>query len=150
MQGSRVDAIDHFSIPRSIRADLKVKVGSGYTDGLVAITKYGVYSEHYRFNDLMLMHFGKNKMCWGANRDSWSDTHVEYADLFCSSTYCVAIPHVCGNVTQLFGQQPWDTAPYSPNWGVAPHTVPEPSSLSLLLLPMLYLLWKTLVNKIHR
>jgi len=138
--GDRLAAIDSFAMPRSIRQELKRKVAAGESDGTVAITKTGAVSESATYHPLMLMHFGRNRLCWGVDRSAWADNHVEYGPLYCASTYCITIPDVCGNVTQLFGRQPWSgqerpgAGGRGPEWSTPQqevYTVPEPGSIAL-------------------
>lgn len=138
--GDRLAAIDSFAMPRSIRQELKRKVKAGEPDGTVAITKYGAVSEDASYHPLMLMHFGKSRLCWGVDRSAWPDNHVEYGPLYCASTYCITIPDVCGNVTQLFGRRPWSgqERPGADRWGrdgpgeqPEVFAVPEPGTIAL-------------------
>lgn len=136
--GSAREAIERFAIPFTNREELISSIEQRHYNERLYIGRDQVWSTHAHFNNLMLMHFGQNKICWGVNRNNWSQGTVQPGELYCSEGYCVGRPDICGNLTQLFNYKPNSSSNVRPTEEV--HTVPEPSSLALLLLPLAWLI----------
>lgn len=148
--GDTIQAVDSFTIPKHARAEIKYKILKNTPDDVIEIGKYSVESKKYSFNpNMLLMHFGKNKLCWGVDRSKWDNNHVEKAPIYCSSTYCVAIPYVCNNVTQLFSKRDIERVPPIVEKEKV-HTVPEPSTLYLLGLALISVVCRRKVLSIYQ
>jgi hypothetical protein len=85
---------------------------------------------HYPYHpELYGMHFGRGTKCDSAvNRSSWASDHYEPANIYCAGGYCLAIPDVCSNVSQVY--------PIIVRSGIRSNTVPEPDDLLLLLIAL--------------
>lgn len=120
-------ALSQFSIPAAHKNVIEAQIKAGANTGMVFITKDGLVSPDRNLSTFMMMTFGKNKMCYGVERTRWADSHYEPAKLYCSGDYCVMIPTVCGNITQVFPRQtigePADER----------HPVPAPGAFWLML-----------------
>ena len=97
------------------------------------ISSSSIQAEGYHISPgISHMNFGKGILCTQVSRD-WPPEHKESADLLTIpfSDKAILIPHICNNVS-VITVVPWQIqekgTPLNPN------TVPEPSSLALVLI----------------
>lgn len=129
-------ALQHYDIPPEARAELLRKIVSMREDATVFIGRDDIDAAFGTASNLRNMHYKTGKCSGPVARDSWVPEHREPALVYCSSEqYCVAIPIVCGNISQI------DYAPDSPKWkdydgyrDQTINTVPEPLGLGWLAL----------------
>ncbi len=95
-------ALSNLSIPAQHRAVIASKIHARLPDDRLYIGKDYVMSVKWDFGDVMWMHFGRDKLCYGVDRSKWADDHEEKGQVYCSGPHCVGIPDACGNITQLF------------------------------------------------
>ena len=102
--GDKYDAVDMFAIPALDRDVIKRNIEKRQPTTVVRFRRDSIRDDEgnaYR-TDFTPMFFGANTLCWNPSRAKWKDSDFQEGDLFCSGPYCVAVPYVCGNVTQLF------------------------------------------------
>lgn len=146
--GSTEEALARFAIPSANKKELLEKIKNWLPDERFEIGKGRVESGNYTFSPLVLMHFGDGDMCWGVDTSTWRANHVERGNLYCSGVYCVGVPDVCGNVTQLLGKRDKKNfTDYASNvYRTEIHHVPEPGTFLLVALGMTILVWRRNAN----
>lgn len=138
--GSIAAAVARYDMPESARAELIRKAARVQFDDVAVISKAGIESRTTVYSDLRDMHFGRS-MCRGfVTRQSWSDTHIERALIYCSGKHCIAVPFVCRNVSLVTQEEPvraeYPEDPHPVDPGGKVHTVPEPSTAALLAIAL--------------
>lgn len=123
--GNVGDAIHRFKdVPLYIREKLTDRVFLTPPDDRVFITRDFIRGK-YEYGGLRDMHFGKATVCRWPEYSGWSKRHAEPARVYCESGYCILIPDICQNTSQVTMLGP---APKMPT-----QTVPEPSTSVLIL-----------------
>lgn len=113
-------AIEHYTeIPAPVRAELRARMERLQYDDVAEIRRDTMTGAH-GYTDLRSMHFG-DKFCRQVSRTTWTDTMVERALIYCTvdSSYCVAVPTVCRNLSLVTRVRP-------PVAAVPPIVVPTP------------------------
>lgn len=137
-KGTLSGAISAYTdIPLRHRAALWVQATAMRPHGHVWIT--AADNDSGRYSNLRDMHWGNSKCSGPVDRSGWPEGHREPAAVYCSGSFGIAIPAVCGNVARVDcadpepAVQPRDFRP--PNRQPdRPQEVPEPGTLALVLL----------------
>lgn len=90
-------AIEKYNIPASAKAALKSKMLGLQYDDVVSIRKYGV-DGYINFRN---MHFGKGQVCATIDMSKWKTTDEERGLVYCAEGFCILVPTVCRNVSQI-------------------------------------------------
>lgn len=103
--GDRPSAISSYAIPASVSAKLKTKMLGLQYDDVVEITKNGIEGKH-AYNNMRNMHFGTGKICKTVDMSGWKQSDKEIGLVYCvedskSESFCIVVPTVCGNVSQI-------------------------------------------------
>lgn len=147
-------------------AEILEKIRRMDPDGVVGITRDGIVSFNgAAVSGLRDMASAGNKVCVGpVKRDKWAPDHMEYAMVYCSTTYaneCVAVPPVCENLSRITWTRaperrtdlyplpvvvidPASTPPMPPAWAqpllrIPGTAVPAPGTLALVAAALLAL-----------
>lgn len=97
-----VTALKNYNFPQSVQTELAWKIKHMFSDAVVDITKTELHATGGTASNFRDMHFGKNTLCRGeVVRNHWTTDHKESALVYCSDSYCVAIPTVCGNISRI-------------------------------------------------
>jgi hypothetical protein len=100
-QGDVPSAVQHYTdIPQETRDRLQQRIAKRKFDEVVDITKTEIKGKH-EYTDLRGMHFGRNQMCATVTRDKWKPDALERGMVYCSDGYCVIVPTICGNLSQI-------------------------------------------------
>lgn len=100
--GAVATALKNYNFPPEVQRELAWKIKHTFSDAAVDITKTGLNATGGTAANLRDMHFGKNTLCKGeVVRNRWTADHKESALIYCSDSYCVAIPTVCGNISRI-------------------------------------------------
>lgn len=100
--GTVENAVHNYQdIPPAIQDSLIAKIKDNQYDDLVSIKKDSIEGNHSYNPDIKDMHFGKNRKCAIVTRNKWSSIHSEPAKVYCESSYCIAIPNICNNVSRV-------------------------------------------------
>jgi hypothetical protein len=145
-KGTLAQALASYTdIPLLHRAALWVQATAIRPHGYVWIT--ATDDDIGRYSNLRDMHWGQSKCKGLVDRSGWAEGHREPAAVYCSGSYGIAIPAVCGNVARVdCGDLPdpepqrvtrpepreeWRPPNRQPD---RPQEVPEPGTLALVLL----------------
>lgn len=133
-------ALNNYKFPYPVKQELLRKIRRIDNDAVLTINSRGYSATGGEARNLRDMHFGKNRLCNGAvDTSKWEPGREETALIYCSGTYCVAIPIVCGNISRVdFYPVPPKPKP-TPEWAKPPKLrpptpIPEPSTLLLSIL----------------
>lgn len=95
-------ALRNYDFPPEVRRELAWKIKNTFSDAVVDITKTSLSATGGTASNFRDMHFRNNALCSGeVIRNRWSENHRETALIYCSNSYCVAIPTVCGNISRI-------------------------------------------------
>ena len=141
-KGTLAQALDRYNFTAQEKADIIWRHKKLNFDTFVLIRKDYVYAPFGGDAwDLRDMHFGRGYCPGEVDRSGWSEHHEELALVYCAGTTCVAIPRVCGNVSQI-QWRPYQKPEVEirPEWeGRVPspfRDIPEPGTLVLVLIAL--------------
>lgn len=140
-RGTIAAAVARYDMPQEARDIIAYKAGKLAFDDLVDISRDGMKSRTTEYTGLKNMHFGRSVCKGNVSVAKWAADHVERAFVFCASEkYCIAVPFICRNVSQITPViPPVVSVPQLPEYPFnfpfppEPTPIPEPASVMLVL-----------------
>lgn len=145
---SIVRALDNYDMPGSAKQELLYKIRTMSSDATVFITAKDIHAAFGTAWGLRNMHSSKG-VCRGyVDRSNWAHSREEPALVYCSrDNYCVAVPVICGNISQI-DYLPHHNGEPEVRGGIVPavYTVPEPSTMLLVAIACLAIVGRKILT----
>lgn len=131
--GQVADAVYSYAdIPKNIQDKLHARMLKYDYDDIAKIGRETIEGAH-SYSNLRQMHFGTNKRCDTIDRSNWTGK-AERGLVYCEAQHCLIVPTVCRNVSRVTKVMSIpDHASKLEKKEKKVHTVPEPSTLALVL-----------------
>lgn len=139
-------------IPEPARRVLIAKIEQNRFDDHVTITRDDISGNGVYRAELSYMAFGMGNICKSVTRDRWNPNLEHRALVYCVDRWCVARPSVCNNWSIIERMQQVKLPDGKPELPVTlpgwqggkvekQNTVPEPSTLMLVLFWIMFLIF---------